>query len=113
MSNSFFSFTGDTQRPRVQTFRQTITTAQFRRDFLQNLGFYIIEIAYDNQDPTNNATIRTDPNAAIVTIPPNSVGRFVDEIHSFVEVNPDGVTGAGELTLSLATPEELRKKGFL
>jgi len=111
--SSFFSFTGDKQRPKVQTFRRTIGLVAFRRDFLQNLGFYIVEISYDNQDPTNLATIRTDPNAAIVTVPPNSVGRFIDEIHSFVEVTPNAVTGAGELTLSLATPDELRRKGFL
>jgi len=113
MSNSFFSFTGNKERPKVQTFRQTLSTAVFRRDFLQNLGFYIVEISYDNQDPTNAATIRTDPNAPIVTVPPNSVGRFVDEIHSFVEVTPNATTGVGELTISLATPEELRRKGFL
>jgi len=106
-------FTADKQKPHTIPFVQIITTTQFRDDFLQRVAQYIIKIVYDNQDPANNATIRTVPSGILQTIPPNSLAVIEDEIHSFVELNPDPVTGTGVLTLTLAEPDELRKFGFL
>lgn len=94
-------------------FVELIGLVSFRNDFLQNVGKYIIKIVYDNQDATNNATIRTVPGGILQTVPPNSLGVIDDEIHEFVEVNPNGVTGAGVLTLTLADPEELRRVGLI
>jgi len=75
---------------------------------------YLIEILYDNQDPTNSAFLRTvETDDTSIEVPPNSLGRIRDEIREFIEVTPNAVTGRGILTLKLATPQELRKKGFL
>ena len=106
-------FAADTNKPKTSPFLELIATTQFRDDFLQRVGKYIIKIVYDNQDPTNNATIRTVPSGILQTVPPNSLGVIEDEIHSFVEINPNAITGLGILTLTLAEPAELRRLGLL
>jgi len=106
-------FSPDKNKPKTIPFVQLVTITQFRDDFLQRTNKYIIKIVYDNQDPTNNATIRTVPSGILQTIPPNSLGIIEDEIHAFIEVNPNAVTGSGILTLTLADPDELRKLGLL
>ena len=110
------SFTDDVNRPKTVPDREVLSTTVFRRNFLLDQNLYIIEALYDNQDPTNAAFIKTgetDDDNARVEVPPNSLGRIRDEIISFIEVTPDPVTGKGILTLKLATPQELRAKGFL
>ena len=77
------------------------------------MGLFYIRAVIDNQDAINELTIRTEPSGDLITIPPNSIGEVVDEIHSFLEINGNAVTGLGLATLTLADPEELRAKGLL
>jgi len=106
-------YRSDKNKPRIETFRDNFSTAQVRISTAQRFGMVYIRAIIDNQDPTNNVTIRTDPQGALLTIPPNSVLEIVDEIHDFLEINPDGVTGVGNFSLSTAVEDDLRKSGFL
>lgn len=72
-----------------------------------------IKAVIDNQDTTNNLLVRTDPDSVQIIVPPNSVLIIEDEIHSFIQVTPNGVTGGGNFSLTVADPEELRRDGFL
>ena len=72
-----------------------------------------IKAVIDNQDTTNNVLVRTDPDAEQIILPPNSILIIEDEIHSFLQVTPNAVTGAGNFSLTVADPEELRRDGFL
>lgn len=106
-------FRDNKNKPRTQSFRQNFTTAQARIDVSQRMGMNYIKAVVDNQDPTNNLTVRTDPDAEVLTVPPNSVIIIEDEIHSYIEINPNAVTGVGNFSLTLADPIELRNQGFL
>jgi len=106
-------YRSDKNKPRIETFRDNFTTAQIRISTAQRFGMVYIRAIIDNQDPTNNVTIRTDPQGALLTIPPNSVLEIVDEIHDFLEINPNAVTGVGNFSLSTAVEDDLRKSGFL
>jgi len=106
-------FRDQTTKPKTQSFRDNFTTAQSRIDVGQRMGMVYIKAVIDNQDPTNNLTVRTDPDAAVLTVPPNSVIVIEDEIHEYLEINPDGVTGVGNFSITLADPNELRLGGFL
>jgi len=46
-------------------------------------------------------------------VPPASLGHIFNEVRKYVEVIPDATTGAGILTLALATPQELKRVGLL
>ena len=72
-----------------------------------------IKAVIDNQDTTNNLLVRTDPDSVQIIVPPNSVLIIEDEIHSFIQVTPNAVTGAGNFSLTVADPVELRRDGFL
>jgi len=106
-------FTIDRQKPKTIPFKQLIALAQIRDDFLQRTGLYIVEITIDNQDPTNDLTFRTVPSGILETVPPNSLAIVEDEIHSFIEINPNVLTGSGILSLALAEPSELRRLGLI
>jgi len=106
-------YRSDKNKPRIETFRDNFTVNQIRISTAQRFGMVYIRAIIDNQDPTNNVTIRTDPQGALLTIPPNSVLEIVDEIHDFLEINPNAVTGVGNFSLSTAVEDDLRKSGFL
>lgn len=90
-----------------------IATTQIRIETLQRFGLNIIEALVDNQDTTNGITVRKVPSGVLATIPPNSLGRIRDEVFSFIEINPDATSGAGVLTLQLATTAELKRVGLI
>ncbi len=106
-------FRADKNKPRTETFRDNFTTAQFRIDTQSRFGMIWIRAVIDNQDPTNNITIRTDPQGQLLTIPPNSVLTIENEHHNFLEINPNAVTGVGNFSLETAVEDDLRKSGFL
>jgi len=106
-------FRADTTKPKTQVFRDNFTTAQIRIDVSQRMGMRYIKLVIDNQDAANQLQFRTDPDAAQLTVPPNSVVIVEDEIHDFLEINPNGVTGVGNFSMTLADPLDLRAKGFL
>jgi len=108
------SFTDDTNKPKSTTDRTTIGVAVVRNNFLLQQNLYAIEVLYDNQDPVNSAFLRVvETEDGSIEVPPNSLGRIRDEVREFVEVTPNAVTGKGILSVKLATPQELRAKGFL
>jgi len=106
-------FRSDTTKPKSQAFRDNFTTAQVRIDTAQRMAMRYIKLVIDNQDPTNNLQFRTDPDAQQLIVPPNSVVIVEDEIHDYLEINPNAVTGVGNFSMTLADPMELRAKGFL
>lgn len=106
-------FTADKQKPKSVPRTVLVGVTQIRIDTLAEFGLNIIEASYDNQDSTNTATLRKVPSGILITVPPNAIGIIENEIFGFIEVNPNAVTGSGVLTLTLATREELVKKGFL
>jgi len=102
-----------TTKPKTTSRMVLIGTTQIRIESLQRFGLNIIEALIDNQDATNNITVRKVPSGVLATIPPNSLGRIRDEVFSFIEINPDAATGTGVLTLSLATTAELKRVGLI
>jgi len=106
-------FRDQNTKPKTQSFRDSFTTSQNRIDVGQRMGMMYIKAVIDNQDPTNNLTVRTDPDAAELIVPPNSVIVIEDEIHEYLEINPHATTGIGNFSLTLADPNELRRGGFL
>jgi len=102
-----------TNKPKTTSRIILIGVTQIRIETLQRFGLNIVEALIDNQDAANNITVRKVPSGVLATIPPNSLGRIRDEVFSFIEVNPDAATGAGVLTLSLATSAELKRVGLI
>jgi len=100
-------------RPKTTSRMELIGTTQIRIETLQRFGLNIVEALIDNQDASNNLTVRKVPSGVLATIPPNSLGRIRDEVFSFIEINPDPTTGAGVLTLQLATLDELKRVGLI
>lgn len=100
-------------RPKTTSRLVLIGTAQIRIETLQRFGLNIVEALIDNQDSSNDITVRKAPSGILATIPPNSLGRIRDEVFSFIEINPDAASGAGVLTLQLATTEELKRVGLI
>jgi len=100
-------------KPKTTSRMVLIGTTQIRIETLQRFGLSIIEALVDNQDVSNNITVRKVPSGVLATIPPNSLGRIRDEVFSFIEINPDATTGAGVLTLQLATNAELKRVGLI
>ena len=107
------NFRADKNKPKAQAFREAFTTAVVQIDTLQRMSMNYIRAVIDNQDTTNNLLVRTDPDSAQIIVPPNSIIIIEDEIHSFLQVTPNAVTGAGNFSLTVADPEELRREGFL
>jgi len=67
----------------------------------------------DNRDSANILQFRTEPDAALHTVPANSIGRLFNEIHDFIEIVPNGTTGLGEATFTFADRTNLKREGFL
>jgi len=100
-------------QPKTTSRLVLIGTAQIRIETLQRFGLNIMEALIDNQDVTNNITVRKVPSGVLETVPPNSLGRIRDEVFSFIEINPDATTGAGVLTLKLVSTDELKRVGLI
>jgi len=106
-------FRDQNTKPKTQSFRDSWLLAQVRIDVGQRMGMVYIKAVIDNQDTANNLTVRTDPNAAALIVPPNSVIVIEDEVHEYLEINPNAATGIGNFSITLADPNELRRTGFL
>lgn len=88
-------------------------TVQVRDDFLTRLGLHMVELRLTNNDPTNPVTFRVEPFGQLQTIPPSTLGILSDEIHTFLEINPNAVTGSG-LAIAYCTPiKELTRLGLI
>jgi len=86
------------------------TTAQERHDFLTENGSYVRAYRVINRDALNDLTYRQDSaNQPPITLEPNSFDEK-EGWTSYIEVNPDGVSGLGTLEVDLVTRENAQKK---
>jgi len=86
------------------------TTAQIRRDFLTENNSYVRAYRVINRDSLNNLTYRQDSaSKAAITLEPLS---FDDNEGwtSYLEVNPNVVSGIGTLEVDLVTRENAQIK---
>lgn len=82
------------------------TTAQERHDFLAENNSYVRAYRVINEDVLNSLTYRQDQrNKALITLDPNSIDNQ-EGWTSYVEVNPNAVSGQGILEVDLV-PREL------
>jgi len=88
------------------------TTAQFRIDTLTRFNSYIRAFRIINRDAIANLTYRYDqPGKTLVTIDPLSFDEQ-EFWTSYLEINPNGVTGTGEVELDLVPRNIAEKKLF-
>ena len=88
---------------------ETILTVQIRHDALLEFGRIIKSIKIVNNDGVNDITYRTiSPSNLLRTVPPNS-DETVDEWTSYLEINPDAITGSGSLEMDLVQMKDARK----
>lgn len=88
---------------------EPILTAQIRHDSLLEFLRYTKTIKIVNDDAINSITYRTQsPSNNLRTVPPNSEDTL-DEWTSYLEINPDVVTGAGSLEMDLVNPKDALK----
>jgi len=88
------------------------TTAQFFRDFLSEFGSYVRAYRVINRDPLNSLTYRQDSkNKNVITLPLLS-NESQEGWTSYLEVNPNIVTGVGELEVDLVPRELAERKQF-
>ncbi len=81
------------------------TTAQLRHDFLTEYGSYVLAYRVINRDATNTLTYRQDStNKQAITLDPATQDNQ-EGWTSFIEVNPNAVTGVGILEVDLVTRE--------
>ena len=70
-----------------------VSTAQLRIDSILQQGMLIKSIRIENRDALNQLTYRTQsPSGTLRILPVSSVDTF-DEWGSYLEINPDPVTG--------------------
>jgi len=103
------------QTNKIRTLKITIpfTTVEIFRDFLQEFGMQMVLLIINNRDVVNEVTFRTEQNAILERIPASTRGTVTDEIHHFLQVTPDGVTGLGEITAFIAPTKELLRLGLI
>lgn len=88
------------------------TTLTITRDFLQELGLQMVLLTIDNNDGTNPLQFRVEPFGQLRTIPINTRGTLTDEVHSFLQIIPNAVTGNGIAYAYLAPTKELTEAGL-
>lgn len=94
-------------------FPQDIGTVQIIIDTLQRMNQLIKSVRIVNDDALANLTYRTQsPSGLLKTVDPSSEVTF-DQWGSYIEINPDAVSGAGLLELDLVEPKDaLRSRTF-
>lgn len=82
------------------------TTAQLRIDSVLQNGMLVKSVRITNLDNINNLTYRTQsPSGALKIIPVSSVDTF-DEWGSYIEINPNAVTGDGLLEVDMVLQQD-------
>ena len=88
---------------------EVIALLQIRHDSLLEFGRLIKTTKIVNEDGLNNITYRTkSPSAPLRTVPPNS-DETIEEWTSYLEINPNPVTGDGLLEMDLVLLKDARK----
>lgn len=90
---------------------EDFTTAQLRHDCLLEFSKLLKTTKIVNNDGVNILTYRLQsPSATLRTVPPNSEDTL-NEWTSYLEINPNPVTGSGVVEMDLVTPIEAVKNG--
>jgi len=85
------------------------TITQIRIDSLQEFGKLIKSFKIVNDDALSNVTYRTQsPSGTLRTIPPNS-DDSADEWTSYLEINPNAVSGTGSFEIDLVNINDAKK----
>lgn len=90
-----------------------IALVTITRDFLQELGLHMVELRITNNDNTNPVTFRVEPFGTLQTIPPNTAGTLRDEIHSFLQIIPNAITGSGQAVAYCTPIEEITRLNLI
>lgn len=106
-------FAGTTTAIRTVPLRIPIALLQITRDFLLELGLHYVLMTIDNNDAINILQFRTEEFGTLQTIPIQTRGTLTDEIHHFLQIIPNAVTGTGLVTVYLAPIEEIRRLGLV
>jgi len=86
------------------------TTAQFFRDFLSEFGSYVRSYRVINRDPVASLTYRQDSkNKTAIQLDQSSIDNQ-EGWTSYIEINPNAVSGVGQLEVDLV-PREIAEKG--
>ena len=88
------------------------TTVQFFRDFLSEFNSYVRAYRVINRDALANLTYRQDQrNKQLITLDPSSMDNQ-EGWTSYLEVNPNAVSGTGILEVDLVPREIAELKQF-
>lgn len=89
---------------------ENFTTSQLRHDTLLEFSQIIKSFKIVNNDIVNNVTFRTQsPSNILRTVDPGSE-LSVDEWTSYIEINPNGATGTGQIEMDLTDLENAKNK---
>lgn len=91
-------------------FRLAFTTAQIKRDTLLEFNMLYKQVTIFNNDAVNSLTVRKEASSETITIPP-STAASIPEWGSYLEVNPNAVTGSGLIEFDLVTQENAAQRG--
>jgi len=87
------------------------TTAQRRLDALTEFGGYIRAFRIVNNDAVNQLTYRQGGLSEPLKIVPVASEVVVEGWESFIEINPNAVTGTGLIELDIVDRFAAQKKG--
>jgi len=107
-------FADQTTKIRVVKIPITFTTGVITRDFLQELGMQMVRLEINNRDALADVLVRTEPfQEPPERIPPNTRGELTDEVHSFLQITPNAVSGIGDAFAYVAPTAELVRMGLI
>lgn len=106
-------FADQTIKIRTVKIPVSFTTTEIFRDFLLEFGMQMVLLIINNRDTTNELTFRLEPSGIIERIPVSTKGTLTDEIHNFLQVTPDPVTGLGEFFAYVAPTKEILRLGLI
>jgi len=92
---------------------ENFTTANISHETLLEFAKVCKKARIVNLDATNNLIVRLHSNRGTArTIPPNSDAEIV-EWFTLIVIEPDGVTGTGQLELDLVKVEDALQLGLI
>jgi len=90
---------------------EAFTTVVIRHETLLEFGMIGKGARIINDDVLNDLTYRLHSNRGLARIIPPSSEITIQEWYSQIHIEPDAVTGLGQLELELATFKDAKKNG--
>lgn len=106
---SDFKSASDDEIPSQNREPEAFTTVAIRHDALLEFGLIGKGARIINDDVLNDLIYRLHSNRGIARVIPPAGEIIVQEWYSQIHVEPDGVSGAGQLELELATLKDARR----